>query len=323
MSLRIRFAAAAVLFSATLAACGQSPQQKLSQEVPALVNGAPITRGEVDRAVKALLSQNKMAQPIAPEVMKKATEAALDQLVSAELLYQAASEMKVADLDRQVRDRIAQSRSRYRSGADYEKALGSVGMSRKEVELAVRKDILINNLVGTQFVPKATVSEAEIEKFYRENREKVFRLGERVRVSQILVPVPEQAPPAAKKQAGEKALALLQRVRQGEDFSAVASLESAPPANKNGGDMGILSRGEAVPSFEKAAFGLKVGEVSNVVETPVGFHIVKLLQKLPPATASLDEARGQIVRYLQQSKVRKAVAEYAAQLRASAVIQRI
>lgn len=323
MSFPIRFAATALFWLAILAACRQSPQQKLSQDVPALVNGAPITRGEVDRAVKALLSQNRMAQPIAPEVMKKATEAALDQLISAELLYQAASEMGVADLDRQVRERIAQSRSRYRTGDDYEKALDSVEMSQKEVELAVRKDILINNLIRTQFLPKATVSEAEIEKFYRENREKAFRLGERVRVRQILVPVPEQAPPAARKQAREKALALLQRVRKGEDFAAVASLESAPPTNKNGGDMGILNRGEAVPSFERVAFGLKVGEVSEVVETPVGFHIVKLSQKLPPATARLDEARGQIVRYLQQSKVRKSVAQYAAQLRASGQIQKI
>lgn len=323
MSSTSRFAAATALFMATLAGCSPSPQQKLSREVPALVNGAPITRVDLDRAVRALLSQSRMAQPVAPQVMKKATETALEQLISAELLYQAGAAVKVPDLERQVRDRIAESRSRYRSQAEYDKALSSAQMSQKEVELAVRKDIVINNLIMQQFLPKAQVSEQEIESFYRENRDSSFRLGERVRVSQILVPVPEQAPPAVKKQARERALALLQRVRKGEGFAAVASLESAPPTNERGGDMGVLGKGDTVPSFEKAAFALKVGEVSGVVETPAGFHIIKVSQKLPAASVGLDEARGQIAGYLKQAKVRKAAAAYAAKLRAKARVEQI
>jgi peptidyl-prolyl cis-trans isomerase C len=322
MSSRTRFAALAALCLATFPGCQQS-QQKLSKEVPALVNGAPITRAEVDRAAKALLSQNKIARPVAPQVLEKAAQSAVEQLIAAELLYQAGSKIEVPDLERQVRDRIAQSRSRYKTEAEYDKALGLVGMSQKEVEVAVRKDIVINNLIKTRFLPSASVSEEEIGEFYRENRDKVFRVGERVRVSQILVPVSEQASPALKMQAREKAQALLKRVQNGEDFAAVASLESAPPTNKDGGDMGVLARGEAVPSFEKAAFALKPGEVSGLVETPVGLHIIKMRQKLPPATARLDEARGQIALYLQQAKVRKSLAQYAAQLRAKAKVERI
>lgn len=323
MDSRIRsVAAAAVVVFLALAGCSQSPKSKLSRDVPALVNGAPITRAEVARAAKALLAQNAVAQPAPPELVKKAKEAAMEQLVTAELLYQEARKHQVKDLDRLVSQRTAQGRARYRSQQEYDEALKSVGMTAKEVETALRKDIVIASFTQRQFGPGTEVPEAECRMFYEQNREK-FKRGERVRASQILVQVPEQAAAQVREQASSRAHALLRRVRGGEDFAALANAESAPPTNRNGGDLGVLNRGEAPPAFESAAFALKVGEVSDVVETPLGYHIVKLVQKLPPSTAGFGEVKAQIAEYLRQDRMRRAISEFAGSLRAKAKIEKL
>ncbi|GFO64770.1 SurA N-terminal domain-containing protein [Geomonas paludis] len=164
---------AAVIFFAVLTGCANAP--KLSQEVPVIVNGAPITRAEVERAAKALIAKSNTAQPVTPEIMKQVTETAVNQLVAAELLYQAASRLEVKDLDRKVSERMAQSRARYPSQAAYEQAQKSVNMTEKEIRIAVGKDIVIDSMIEGVFLPKAVVSDVEIQNFYQDNKERLFR----------------------------------------------------------------------------------------------------------------------------------------------------
>jgi len=324
MSFNCRTSFAAALCLVTLVGCNKAPvEQQVSLEVPATVNGAPITRAEVDRAAKALLAQSNLAAPIAPEAMEKTAKAAVDQLIGAELLHQAAEKVEVKDLERQVAEKMAQTKSGYPSQFEFEKALKSAHLTLKELEVALRKDVIINNMIEKQFVPQAVVSGSEIRKFYDENKEKAFRQGERVRISQILVPVSEKAGPEVRRQARDRTLALLKRVREGEDFAALANAESAPPTNKNGGNMGILGKGDTVSSFERAAFALKAGEVSGLVETPVGYHIIKLYERLPAGTAVFAEVESWIAAHLKQEKVRKAVNDYVTQLRAKAKIEKV
>lgn len=299
-----------------------APKQPTSAVVEK-VNGVPITRTELDRAMKALLAQSSVPQPIKPEVMKQVTEAALNQITSAELLYQAASKLEVKDLEKQVSLKVAKSKREYASQAEFDKALSSVGLTQKEMEEAARKDIVINNLIQTKFGSQAPVTEDEVRKFYTENKEKVFTLGERINVSHILVGVPEKASAEARKQAREKAVALLKRVKGGEDLAKVAKAESSCPSKAQGGNLGTLAKGQMVAAFEKAAFALKAGEISDVVETEFGYHIIKVAQKLPPSKEKYEDAKANIVVYLKREKVRKAVAEYVEQLRAKAKIEKV
>jgi peptidyl-prolyl cis-trans isomerase C len=294
-----------------------------SSAVVEKVNGVPITRVALDRAMKALLAQSSVPQPVNPEILKQATEAALNQITTAELLYQAASKLEVKDLEKQVSLKVAKSKREYASQAEFDKALGSVEMTQKDMEEAARKDIAINNLIQTKFGSQVPVTEDEVKKFYTENKEKVFTLGERVNVSHILVGVPEKATAEARKQAKEKAAALLKRVKGGEDLAAVAKAESSCPSKAQGGNLGTIAKGQTVPAFEKTAFALKAGEISDVVETQYGYHIIKVAQKLPPSKATFEEAKANIVVYLKGEKVRKAVADYVEQLRAKAKIEKV
>ncbi|QWV93606.1 peptidylprolyl isomerase [Geomonas oryzisoli] len=320
MNKMMRSAAAVSLLA--LAACTAESAKNSPQAAVEKVNGTAITRAELDRTLKALVGSGDPKQ-LPPEQLKKATEAALNQLTAAELLYQAGMKLEIKDLDKQVTARIVQSKYQYPSQAEFDKALQSVGMTQKDLEEAARKDIVINNLIAQRFAGKAEVTEPEVKKYYEENKLKQFTQGDRIKVSHILIGVAKGANAEAKQQAKDKALAVLKRIKGGEPFAEVAKKESTSPTKEQGGSLGIIGKGQSLPAFEKAAFALKAGEVSDVVETPVGFHVIKVEQKLPPATERYEDVKNRIAGNLKREKVRVMLAAYVEELRDKAKIEKV
>ena len=334
-TMSIASAAAAALLLLTLPACstvtGGIEQKGTHLEQPAAapaipvqtVNGVTINRTELDRAMKALMSQNQMAQPLAPGALKQVAQAALDQLTSAELLYQEGNKLEIKDLDQQVAQQIAQNRAKYPSDSAFEQALRVTGLTLEEMKQAARKNIVIGVLIEKRFAPLATVSGEDAEQFYRENLEKYFTKGETVRASHILVKADAKEPAEVKLQAQHKAEALLKRIQAGEDFAALAKAESSCPSAAQGGDLGSFGHGQMVPPFEKAAFALQPGELSGVVETRFGYHIIKLTERHEAAREKFQDLKVQIVDFLKQEKIRKLVAVYLEELRSKAKIERV
>jgi peptidyl-prolyl cis-trans isomerase C len=319
-----------LLFALTgLAAGAEKKEAKPAKEtvaatnpdaVVAKVNGVAITRAEMDRAVKILLAQSKMKQPVPGEIMKKAEAVAMNQLIASELLYQAGIKTAAKDLDKQVETQLAQRKAQFPSTAEYEKAMKENNLTEKDLTVLMRKDIVINNLLEKEVASKITVSEAEAKKFYDDNKEK-FKTEESVRASHILIGVDAKATADDKKKAKEKAEAIRKRLLAGEDFAAVAKKESTCPSASQGGDLGSFTKGQMVPEFEKAAFALKPGEISDVVETKFGYHIIKVQEKKAAGTVSFDEAKKNIEGYLKSQKIQKGINEYLEKLRKESKVE--
>jgi peptidyl-prolyl cis-trans isomerase C len=288
----------------------------------AKVNGAVITRGDVARTVKALLARNPQGQNLPPEIMKQAEETTLDNLISAELLYQAGAKLEIKDLDKQVEDKVGQNKSRFPSPADFEQALKTAGLTEKELVDFTRKDIVINNLIQKEIATKVDVSDDEAKKFYTENIDR-FKQQESVKASHILVGVDPKATAEEKTKAKEKAEALLKKVKAGEDFAALAKKESTCPSSAQGGDLGFFSKGQMVAPFEKAAFALKPGEISDVVETQFGYHIIKVTEHKDGETAKFDDTKDKLKEYLKGQKTQKAVTDYIAALKTKANVEKL
>ena len=289
----------------------------------ARVNGTTITRRELDRAVKVMLAQNQVQQPLAPELMKQAQDVALEQLTSAELLYQEAAKQQPKDLDKQIADKLAVNRAKFNSDAEFEKALKAVDMTLKDIQDFTRKDIIISSFIEKEFADKVVVTDAAAQKFYDENLEKYFKKPESARASHILIGVDPKASPEDRKKALEKAQALLKRVRSGENFADLAKSDSTCPSASQGGDLGNFGRGQMVLPFEKAAFALKPGEVSDVVETQFGYHIIKLTEKQEASSEKFENVKAKIVEFLKREKTQKGVLELVAKLKGSAKIEKL
>lgn len=286
----------------------------------AKVNGTVITRGELDRSVRIMLAQNRQTTPLTDEQKQNLESALTNQLISAELLYQAGKKHEIKDVEKQIDTLVTQRKAKFSNPKDLEKWMNDNGLTDKDLKEFARKELYINNLVEKDIVPKATVTEAEAKKFYDENPDK-FKNPETVKASHILVGVSANATAADKATAKAKAEALLKRVKAGEDFAEIAKKESTCPSAPQGGDLGYFARGQMVPEFEKAAFDLKSGEISGVVETKFGYHIIKQIDKKPAGTVTFAESKQMISDYLKSNKIQQGISSLIENLKKEAKIE--
>ncbi|MGA1864387.1 MAG: peptidyl-prolyl cis-trans isomerase [bacterium] len=154
------------------------------------------------------------------------------------------------------------------------------------------------------FQEDAEVTDQEVEDYYKMH-ESQFYVKKKIKASHILLSVPKDASPEQEEKIKEKALDLLKKIENGEDFHELAKTFSDCPSSKRGGDLGYFEKGKMDPEFEKTAFALNVGEVSQVVRSSFGYHIIKVEDIKPEHLSSLDEVRDRIVRTLKSEKGRE------------------
>jgi peptidyl-prolyl cis-trans isomerase C len=297
-------------------------QKPSSTTVLAKVNGVAITQGERDQTAQEMLSRGRMSQQSSPDMLPKIEAAALEQLINVELLYQKGQKLKIGDLDKKVDDKLAQMRAQFPSPADFEKALTSANLTEKQFKAFTRKNIVIDNLLQKEVLGKISVSDADAKKFYDENQDK-FKAPEQTRASHVLITVDQKATPEEKKKAKEKADAIKKRVAAGEDFAAVAKAESKCPSAAKGGDLGYFGKGQMVPAFEEAAFALKPGQISEVVETQFGYHVIKVTDRKQAETVKFNDVKDKIKDYLKNQQAQKPMADYVETLRKQAKIEMV
>jgi peptidyl-prolyl cis-trans isomerase C len=152
------------------------------QGAVARVNGTAIDAVELRRARKVLLR----GQTVPAEQQAVLDKQAVEQMISAELLYQAAAKLEFKDLDKQIDAKVAQGKARFKDEQDFKKAIKDLEMDEKDLREYTRRDLLISHFVDTTFVSKTAVSEAEIRAFYDDNPDK-FKRDETIKASHILI----------------------------------------------------------------------------------------------------------------------------------------
>lgn len=288
----------------------------VSREAVARVNGTAINAVELARARKILLR----GQSVPAEQQALLDKQAVEQLISAELLYQAAATSEVKDLEKQIDAKLAQGKARFKDELEFKKAIRELDMDDKDLREYTRRDILISHFIETAFVSKVVVTDAELRDFYDKNPEK-FKRDETVKASHILIGTDSNASADDKKKAREKADKLRKELSAGADFAVLAREHSTCPSSQQGGDLGFFGKGQMVPSFEKAAFALKPGEISDVVETQFGYHIIRLTEKAAAMTTDFKETKAKIEEFLKGQKVNEAIQKYLIETKKSAKIE--
>jgi len=140
-------------------------------------------------------------------------------------------------------------------------------------------------------------NKARVEAFYNEHINR-YRQGKKVNARHILIKVKDTAPDEEKKAARAKIDAALKRVKDGEDFAKVATEVSEDSSKDQGGSLGLFGEGAMVKPFEEAAFKLEKGQISDVVETRFGYHVIKVDDVVPPSKKELAEVETEIARQL-------------------------
>jgi peptidyl-prolyl cis-trans isomerase C len=288
------------------------------QDPVARVNGTAISALELRRAKKVMLQ----GRPVPADQQAAVDKTAVEQLISAELLYQAAAKQEITDLDKQIEAKVIQGKARFKDEQEFTKAIKELEMDEKDFRDYTRRDLMISRFVEVTITPKAVVTEVEAREFYDKNIDK-FKRAETIKASHILIGVDPKATAEDKKKAQEKAEKLRKELAGGADFATLAKGNSTCPSSQQGGDLGFFGKGQMVPSFESAAFALKPGDISDVVETQFGYHIIKLVEKKPAETTDFKDVKVKIEEYLKGVKVGELIQKYIEETKKTAKVERL
>ncbi len=288
----------------------------------ASVNDKMINESDVDRATEILLAQYR--DQIPPDRVAQARmvlrKQAVENLINQSLLLEEAGREGAQPEQKLVDDRYNETVGRFSSPEEFQTALNSMGLSKDAFQEEIKGDLMIEVLLDEQLKDVKKVSDEEVSAFYRDHPES-FRSPEQVRASHILITVDEGATDEQRAQKRLELSGLKSEVENGADFGQLAGQHSDCPSKARGGDLGYFERGKMVKPFSDAAFAMKVGDTSEIVETQFGYHLIRVTDHQEPKTATLDEVKGQIENLLNRQAKDEAVGAYVAKLRESAKIQ--
>ena len=277
----------------------ETPARPVPAQLPdvvATVNGEAINKAEFEGAMQAL--EGRAGGPVPTEQRDRIFRGMLDDMIAFRLLVQEAGARKIVVPDADIDAQVAQMRSQFSSDAEFQHALAAQKVTPAKVRDNARTQLAVEKLLASEVESRIAVTPAAIADFYQKNPDK-FQQGARVRASHVLISVAQNADAATKQQAKAKAEAVLAELGSGKDFAAVARDNSQDPGSAaGGGDLGYFQQGQMVPAFDQVAFTLKPGEMSGVVESPFGFHIIKVADKQAARVVPLDEAKPQIEQFL-------------------------
>jgi peptidyl-prolyl cis-trans isomerase C len=288
----------------------------------ASVNGKPISKSQYERELS--MFQKRAAQKdqqLSDADLMTVKKRILENLIDTEVLYQE-SQKEGVKVDKQtINKEIETIKKRFPDEAAYKKALKGMDVSEKEIRAQIQRGLAINQLINTNVRQKITVTEEESKNFYN-NNPNLFKQPEQAKASHILIKVAPDAEESKKIQARKKIETVQKKVRQGEDFGLLAKANSEGPSAQRGGDLGYFGRGQMVKPFEDAAFALNVGEVSKIVETQFGYHLIKVFDKKPARTIPYKEVQLRLEQHLKKEKEKTEIQGYIENLKISAKIKR-
>ncbi len=291
----------------------------IENKVVAKVNAKEIRESDLMDAMTAAIEQNPQLRSLlnSDDEMSKFKKQILEQLITTELLLQESEKVQMDDLDAQIEEKMKELRTGFPGEGEFEAALSQQGMSVADLRAKISNSVRINHLMETKVRKGQGPSDDEIRAFYKSNEER-FVEPEMVKASHILIRVDPSADEPTREAARKKGEALLKRLRSGEDFAEVAKANSDDPSvSENEGSLGFFARQQMVSEFSDAAFALKPGQLSNLVQSPVGFHIIRAEEKKPEKRHSYEEMKERIAQYLQASASQGEMAAYIQSLRQS------
>jgi peptidyl-prolyl cis-trans isomerase C len=285
------------------------------------VNDKVINVSEVDRATDILFAQyqNQIPPERAAQAQTVLRKQAIQNLINQRLLLAEAERQGTQPDEKAVQDRFTETVARFSSPEEFQGTLQSMNLSRESFQEEIRQDMMIEALLDAELKDVKKVDPEDVSAFYRDHPES-FRSPEQVRASHILIAVEAGASEEQRAQKKLQLESLKAQIEKGADFGQLAGENSDCPSKARGGDLGYFQRGKMVKPFEDAAFALKVGEMSEIVETQFGYHLVKVTDHQDPKEATLDEVKGQIEMLLKREARNAAIGEYVAKLRESAEI---
>lgn len=286
-----------------------------------IVNEDAILISEINEAIMPVIEEyrTRYADAELKEKMTELQEMIIKQAIETKLILQVARRVKITAVDATVDARIDVVKSRFPSEEEFLQALEAKGTTYREYREQVAEQVLVQETIKRMLGPDIEVLDNDIQEYY-ENHQDEFIIEPKVRLAQIFLKVPSESTPEEVERVRHRAEQLCILIEDGVDFSELAQKYSEGPYREKGGVIDVVGPKEILPELEKAAFALKTGEVSPVIQTPYGFHILKALEARPAREIGSEEARPFIEERLREMKQSEKYEDWIKELRKDAFI---
>jgi peptidyl-prolyl cis-trans isomerase C len=294
---------------AATGAAGTAADRPVPPQLPdviARVNGEPISRAEFESAVATI--EANAGRPVPANERYR-------------LLIQETRNRKMTMPSSEIESRIKEFRAQFPTEEAFTQTLGQQKLTLDQLRSNALNDMLVERLLETEVASKITVTPQQVDEFYRNNPDQ-FQQPERVRASHILFGFPEGADEAGRQLARTRAATVLKDLRAGKDFAEAARLHSQDGGSAtNGGDLGYFQQGQMVAAFDKVAFSLQPGQMSDLVESEFGVHIIRVADRQAARTLPLDEIRPQLQQFIVEQRRQEQTEAFVNTLRAKSSIE--
>lgn len=307
----------------TFCSCTTALSAAIADEnILAIVNETRITRQDLDQEISLLAAElHHRNTALSPRRLARLKGQLVENLIDRELLFQKAQQKKIQIRNRWVDQAVADLKTDLKVTSGYRAYLRDARISEKELRSRIRKGLIIRRLLRRDVIRQIKVGESEMQAFYR-NHPEYFKRREQVRVRQIMVAFDSKGQHGGRGEALLKIQRIQNKLQQHGNFAALALDLSEDNSRTRGGDLGYLQRDQMIAAFADAAFSLQPGQVSDIVETRLGFHLIKMVDRIPSSQMAYRNARGKIERTLRRNKEKKATDRFLARLKRQAAITR-
>jgi len=298
-------------------------QEKQSLEKnAALVNGVAISMEQYTKELNIQIDRvSRQGSQVTDDQLAALKNDILDSLIEREVLYQQSQKDGIQITDQTIDDQLAAIKKRFPNETEYKNALSKMNLSEDEVKAQIKRGLSIKELIDQQITSKVVITDEESKAYYDKNPQ-MFKQPEQIKASHILIKVDAKADEAKKAEARQKIEEVQQKLKDGGDFAALAKEYSEGPSSAKGGDLGYFRRGQMVKPFEEAALALKPNEVSDVVETRFGYHLIKVYDNKPEQTLTYADVKDKIIQRLKQEKIEKEAVQYVDKLKKDAKLEK-
>jgi parvulin-like peptidyl-prolyl isomerase len=286
----------------------------------ASVSGVPITQFDVKRQVDKVMPfkvsfHSKMPKEKIETIQQEAFEAVIERAYK--VCY--ARDNKITVPEKQIDEALAKIKAYYKTDEAFEQAVAEE--SEEGLRASIYRELVAKKAETVAVEDRIQVTDETAENYYNENKQSYF-MPTQYRASHILVKVDPSSKQEQRKKLEEKATALLARAKSGEDFYNLAYFNSDDRTKYVGGDLGLFHEGRVAKPFEDAIKKLQVGEISDLVYTRWGFHIVRLTEKNDPRQLTFPEMKDKIKDQLAQKQREELTKQWLDDLKAKYVLER-
>ena len=312
-----RFQRTALLFLAAMLWVSPARASEVVERILAVVNDEIVTEQDLEIVMAPVVAQYRTMYTGKEyeEKFKEAHQEFLNKVIDDKLILSEAKRKQVIVKDAEVDDMLSEVRNKFPSREAFVRAIEDQGLTEKKLWNRFHDQLMTQKLVAYEVKSKVSVSPGDVNEYYKTHSQE-FVQGDRVHLQHILVRTSTRTEEEAKALAD----GLVLKLRAGESFEELAKAHSEGAEASEGGEMGWVEKGQLVGDIDEKVFALKEGQVTDSIQSSLGYHIFKMTERKQFSVKPLSEVRSQIQDTLFKQKLRGRLEDWMKSLKKNAYI---